>query len=548
MSAFYLGLDIGGTKCAVLLASADNGISIKSKLRFETHTERGFAYTYGMLCESIDRILTENHLQRQDIRAIGISCGGPLDSRNGIILCPPNLPGWINVPIKAMLEERYGIQTFIQNDANACALVEWRLGAGRGTQNMVFLTMGTGLGAGIIADGRLLCGHCDMAGEVGHIRMTDHGPVGYGKAGSLEGWVSGGGIGRQAIALTHQLIEAGTPPVWVRDGHEEEEISAQLIASYARQGDPDARSLFHQVGDVLGRGIAVLADILNPERVVIGSVFARCEDLIRPSMEKTLAQEAIPTSIEKMQVVPAQTGEQIGDLACIMTALYGLGESPLPSDAEEDRRVMPHYHRLFQRYPQLECCRESIMEAYRLLRTCYRNGGKVLLLGNGGSCADCEHIVGELMKGFLLKRPLPDDQRASIRSTADSHPEIADCLQQGLPAISLNGHTALTTAAQNDLSPLAGPAQQLMALGKPGDVLIGISTSGNAENVALTVSIAHARGLSTIGLTGGTGGKLKRLCDCAIVVPESRTADVQELHLPVYHTLCAMLEACFFAS
>ena len=161
---------------------------------------------------------------------------------------------------------------------------------------------------------------------------------------------------------------------------------------------------------------------------------------------------------------------------------------------------------------------------------------KALLLGNGGSCADCEHIVGELMKGFLLKRPLPDDQRASIRSAAVSHPEIADCLQQGLPAISLNGHTALTTAAQNDLSALAGPAQQLMALGRPGDVLIGISTSGNAENVALTVAIAHAMGLSSIGLTGGTGGKLKKLCDCAIVVPESRTADVQELHLPVYHT------------
>lgn len=117
MNAYYIGLDIGGTKCAVLLASAGNGISIKSKLRFETRTEQGFSYTYGMLCKSIDRILTENHLLRQDIRAIGISCGGPLDARNGIILCPPNLPGWVNVPIKAMLEERYGIQTFIQNDA-----------------------------------------------------------------------------------------------------------------------------------------------------------------------------------------------------------------------------------------------------------------------------------------------------------------------------------------------------------------------------------------------------------------------------------------------
>ena len=170
-------------------------------------------------------------------------------------------------------------------------------------------------------------------------------------------------------------------------------------------------------------------------------------------------------------------------------------------------------------------------------------------MGNGGSCADCEHIVGELMKGFWLKRPLPENVRARVRAATDGLlPGAADRFQRGLPAIALTGHASLSTAVQNDLDPSLAAAQQVMGYGRPGDVIIGISTSGNAPNVALAISAAKALGLNALGLAGRKGGRLRTLCDCAICVPADATADVQELHLPVYHTLCAMLEEAFFGA
>jgi len=187
------------------------------------------------------------------------------------------------------------------------------------------------------------------------------------------------------------------------------------------------------------------------------------------------------------------------------------------------------------------------MAAYRMLLDSYRRGGKLLAVGNGGSCADCEHIVGELMKGFYLKRPFPPEAKAWLREKTDALlPGAADLFQQGMPAIALTGHAALSTAVQNDLDPSLAPAQQVAALGRPGDVVLGISTSGNARNVALAVQTGKALGLRTLGFAGGSGGRLKALCDCAVVVPGDSPADVQELHLPLYHTLCAMLEAKFF--
>ena len=543
----WIGLDIGGTKCAVLLAEVGGGIRILDKIRFDTHSELGFEQAYTRLCEAVEEILARNQTPLERVNAIGVSCGGPLDSRRGVVLCPPNLPGWLNVPLARMLTEKFGVPAFLQNDANACALVEWKLGAGRGTRDMIFLTMGTGMGGGVIAEGQLLRGCTDMGGEIGHLRLSEDGPVGFGKAGSFEGWTSGGGIGRQAVELTRRLAAEGAPPAWLRDGRAESEISARLMAEYARRGDPDALALFEQVGTMLGRGLALLTDAFNPERIVIGSIFVRCEDLLRPAMEKALRAEAISFALDGLTVVPAQTGEALGDLASIMVALYALDVDPMDGAEETDPRVLAHYERLFTRYPQLAPCRAQIMDAYRLLLDCYRKGGKIMLTGNGGSCADCDHITGELMKGFYLKRPLRGEEKAAVHQTTDALlPETAEILQQGLPAIALTGHAALSTAVQNDIDPLLGPAQQVVALGKPGDVVIGISTSGNAKNAALAVSVAKALKMHTLALTGGTGGRLKSICEHAIVVPGSSPADVQELHLPVYHTLCAMLEAKFF--
>ncbi len=549
MKDHWLGLDVGGTKCAVLLARVDRGIHFIDKIRFDTHSEKGFDYAYNLLCASMEEILERNNLDFSRVNAIGVSCGGPLDSRSGVVLCPPNLPGWVNIPLRQMLSDKYGVPAFIQNDANACALVEWKLGAGRGTQNMIFLTMGTGMGGGVIAEGQLLRGHTDMGGEIGHLRLTEDGPVGFGKAGSFEGYTSGGGIGRQAQQLTREMIAAGNPPAWTRDGHSEEEITCKLIADYARAGNEDAIRFFHHIGKMLGKGLALLVDSFNPECIVIGSIFVRCEELLRPAMEEELKKEAIEFSLNGLRVVPAGTGEALGDLASIMVALHEMGIDPMATGAEDNPRVLAHYDRLFERYPQLEGNRAEIMEAYLMLRDCYLGGGKVMVAGNGGSCADSEHIVGELMKGFLLKRPFPESAKARIRAnTSELLPAAADLLQQGLPAIALTGHNALSTAVVNDLDPVLAIAQQAAGYGRAGDVLIGISTSGNAKNIALAVGVAKSMGIKTLGLTGGTGGRLKAACDCVIVVPGNQPADVQELHLPVYHALCAMLEARFFES
>ena len=202
---------------------------------------------------------------------------------------------------------------------------------------------------------------------------------------------------------------------------------------------------------------------------------------------------------------------------------------------------------LIQRYPQLRICQAQMEDAVSALIACYTKEGKLLLCGNGGSCADGDHIAGELMKGFLKKRPLPEAKRAAMQekcSALDS--EILENLQGGLPAIPLTAMAALFTAFCNDVDPELVYAQQVLALGKPGDVLIGISTSGNAKNVAAAAKVAKGLGMTVIGLTGQHGGALKELSDICVCVPETETYRVQELHLPVYHCLCAAVEEHFF--
>jgi len=313
-----IGIDIGGTKCAVMLADAGESVHIIKKLRFDTCTSLGFEYTRDRLFECVHMLISQSDAP---VRAIGISCGGPLDSRRGIIQSPPNLPGWDDVHIVDMLRDAFGIPAFIQNDANACGLVEWKLGAGRGCENMVFLTMGTGMGAGVIAEGRLLRGAGDMAGEVGRVRLRKKGPIGYNKAGSFEGFASGGGIAQLACVLRSEWTEAGDAPKWPED---DSAITEKCLAEYARAGDRHALDVFNRVGAYLGEGIAVLADILNPEMIVIGGIYMRCADLLADSMWKSIRREALRQTAECLKVCPAETGEAIGDYAAVQVAVWGL--------------------------------------------------------------------------------------------------------------------------------------------------------------------------------------------------------------------------------
>ena len=202
---------------------------------------------------------------------------------------------------------------------------------------------------------------------------------------------------------------------------------------------------------------------------------------------------------------------------------------------------------LLQSFPALEACLGDISKALELLTAAARADGLILLCGNGGSAADCEHIVGELMKGFLKKRPLSARKRERMRENWESIDEsLLDKLQCGLPAISLPSMTALNTAFCNDVDPALFYAQGVLALAKEGDALLCISTSGNAKNVCAAAEVARALDVFVLGLTGETGGRLRALCDCCICVPERETFKVQELHLPVYHYLCAETETFFF--
>ena len=310
----YIGIDIGGTKCAVLLGDdVDGKPVIKEKIRFDTLDVKA----------TLDKIFdaVESLIKLGECSAIGISCGGPLDENLGVILSPPNLPGWDEIKICDMLTERFHIPAKLRNDANACALAEWKFGAGRGTKNMVFFTFGTGLGSGLILDGRLYSGTNGNAGEAGHIRLAKTGPVGYGKAGSFEGFCSGGGIAKFAKAKAKLALKRGKPFAFAKTDEEIESITAKLIAEKANLGDKDALALFRTVGKKLGEGLSVIIDIINPEAIVIGSIYARNEKLLKPSMQKVINKEALGASASVCKVLPAELGESIGDVAALSVAM-----------------------------------------------------------------------------------------------------------------------------------------------------------------------------------------------------------------------------------
>lgn len=215
--------------------------------------------------------------------------------------------------------------------------------------------------------------------------------------------------------------------------------------------------------------------------------------------------------------------------------------------AELEKRLLNHIDLLIQRYPSLEIIKESVVKAYFLMEECYLNGGKVLIAGNGGSAADAEHIVGELMKGFKMSRkPTQEFADKLIRASSELGETLAKNLQGALPAIALDGHPALSTAYMNDCEPLLCFAQQVNGYGHAGDVFLGISTSGNSKNILYAATTAHAKGMKVIGLTGAKDSKLGAMSDVCIKAPETETYMIQELHLPIYHCLCLMLEDKFF--
>jgi len=320
--SYLVGIDIGGTKCAISLGciNENNDIRIIDKIKIET---RKNAPPQSVM-EDIEKQI-RNLTVGKKIESIGISCGGPLHSKKGIILSPPNLIGWDNVKVVDYFNSKFNVPVALQNDANACALAEWRFGAGIGYKNMVFLTFGTGLGAGLILDGKLYSGTNDMAGEIGHIRLDKFGPVGYGKAGSFEGFCSGGGIAQIAKVKALEKFQCGEKVAFCSSIEGIDNINAKTVADAADNGDELATEVYRICGEYLGRGISIIIDILNPEIIVIGSIFVRSQNLLWAEAEKIIKQESLNLSYGVCKVVPAKLAENIGDYAALAVACEGIG-------------------------------------------------------------------------------------------------------------------------------------------------------------------------------------------------------------------------------
>ena len=302
---YYMGFDIGGTKCAVSIARWNNQeLKILERQEFPTKT---------IPFDTMDELApyVNGWMVRYKVKSAGISCGGPLDSEKGIIISTPNLAvGWHGFEIVSYIKSRFGIDAKLENDANASAVAEWKFGAGRGAKNVVFMTFGTGLGAGLILDGKLYAGTNGNAGEVGHIRLTKDGPIGFNKAGSAEGFCSGNGI--KCLAQ----IRAKEKGLLIDDN-----ITTKRIFQKARQGDEFYLSVVKESAEKFANVVSILIDLFNPEVIVAGGVFMRNYDMFMPLITPIIEKESLMDSYKVCKILPAKIGENIGDYAALAIAV-----------------------------------------------------------------------------------------------------------------------------------------------------------------------------------------------------------------------------------
>lgn len=313
MKKYVIGIDIGGTKIAAVVA--DNKGNILSKVRKPTQADKGPEYAIQLIFEIVYETISKADLELQDCTAIGVSCGGPLDTKTGVVYSPPNLPGWDAFPLKERLEKEFNLQVNIENDANACALAEYKLGGGKGYNAVLYMTMSTGIGGGIVIDGRIYRGANDSAGEVGHQILLPDGPLcGCGRRGCLEALCSGPAIARRAIAEIKK--DANTSMLKLVDGNVEL-VKSEHVLKAAFQGDKLALRIVEETAYYMGWGIANLVNILNPDIVLLGTIAIAAGDLILDPIRETVSSLAMPRPAGIVQIMPAQLGESLGDYAAI---------------------------------------------------------------------------------------------------------------------------------------------------------------------------------------------------------------------------------------
>ncbi|MCF6314371.1 MAG: ROK family protein [Verrucomicrobiales bacterium] len=304
-SLHYLGIDIGGTKTAVSIMNETAGVVAKT--RFPSQGKDGAEVGIRRTIEAGQELI-----KGRKINGIGISVGAMFDLKTGCFGVAPHLPNWENYPLVETIENAFSLPVTADNDANACALAEWRYGAAKNKQHLAFLTFGTGLGAGFILNNQIFHGASNLAGEIGALCLEPDGPPVRGKPGCLEGFASGAGI----AGLVEKRLPEFSGKTCLKIG-----ANAKDVATGARAGDALCLSIMQESGNQLGRGLAILMNLLNLEMIVIGSIFTRCENLLRPAMQAALYKEAMPSARADCTIVPAALGEEIGDYAALALAV-----------------------------------------------------------------------------------------------------------------------------------------------------------------------------------------------------------------------------------
>lgn len=482
-----LGIDIGGTKTAVLLGTESGDTS--RRVEFATGAERGFEAFLA------DLVARAKPLLGSGADRASIAVGGPMDERRGLLLGPPHLPGWTDLPLAERVGEALGLPTVMMHDARASAFAEYRFGAGRklGVRSMAHLTFATGFGMGAILDGRLL----DIPGEVGHWRVAFWGPEMFGKAGSLEGLASGAGMA--AVAKMTGEFPSGA--------------GVRELARLARSGDTVAASILRSGAKQCGIQCARLIDQLGVELVTLGTIAVHCGDLTLEPIREAARAEALPHLMEKCRIEPAGLGDRLGDVASLSAALARPRAGTVEAHADSLARAAERVRGDAEFLASLDRAAAAVVRALE-------NGGKILTCGNGGSATDAAHLAEELIGRFKGDRV-------------------------SLAAVNLAADGSVLTCIANDYGFEEVFARQVEGLGRAGDVLVAFTTSGKSENLNRALRRAKERGLATIALTGKSGGESRALADIAVHVASDETERIQEIHTFALHCICDAAERRF---
>ena len=310
-----IGIDVGGTNVKIALVDEKGKIIYSNSV--PTYAKMGYEYTVNNIKQAIRDLMKETNTTEKNIEGIGFDFPGQVDCKKGIVKLAPNIPGWVNVPIAQMIEEEFHIPTKIDNDVRCAALGELKFGAGKGCENFVCITVGTGIGSGLVINGKVVRGASNAAGEIGHIKLQmQGGPIcGCGDTGCLEAFASGPSI----VAMAQEYIKGGKSTKFREMAAAEGgEITPYMVAKAAEEGDPVAKRIFEIVGEYIGIGLTSVINLLNPEKVIIGGGVAEAGDLLFDPIRKTIKERAMVVAGEAVEIVPAQLGNSAGVIGASM--------------------------------------------------------------------------------------------------------------------------------------------------------------------------------------------------------------------------------------